>query len=363
MDFNTLCDLVLGESSSVTPKDVRFVVSNDSPLFTSKDVLNDPLDPSQGSRMSIKNKYGEKGSAGSQLRRINWVVRKLNKKFNKEGKSLNLYDLRDAVIEYLTRFQKEVMGKEDRPTSEVSPEDEHKYINNEETLRETRFICGLLLEPTENFPNAKSMFTVSEELTKPEETKGISEPEGKPIGDEELSVEPIDSEEVENLMHNALDTVEELSDVSMIEKIKEIIDGGIYNEEDDTYYEPTRNEIVKHPDLKEYSSKAIKIVLKGLEKSGIITYDREYGSYSLKREDEGDIEGQVATMRSEVPTLEDEPDFTSAEDDFEQFMPPEDEYDTDAYMMDDELAQLDLGYRGDDYEDDEYDEYDEYGNY
>lgn len=172
MKFDTLCSIVLeGKKAQQFSK---IVVSNESPVFSVDDVLRDPADPSKGVKSYIDEKSEEDSTdpermARRALRRLNWVAKTAIRRIG--HREIDVRKLHNVIIAIIEQYLTNVSRYSDEQISGMELK----------IAKEAAFIGNLLLPPTDRYPKAKSVFTISpqsvdaEGRTNKRELKGTGE--------------------------------------------------------------------------------------------------------------------------------------------------------------------------------------------
>jgi hypothetical protein len=226
MKFDMLCNIVL--EGKKQQKFARINVTNPTPTFLIDDVLRDPNDPSRGVKTYLDEqlKGSETGEpvdeeriARRALRRLNWVAGSLIKRVG--SRELDLRKLHLNIIILLEKYLTNVMRYSDEQIEKMELK----------IAKEAAFIGNLLLPPTDRLPNAKGVFSITNDSIDYKRSKG---------DEEEYSASTADRLAKEFNM--TVDEYIAAFDPDLIGTIKEIIRDGssntsapVENEEDNNF--------------------------------------------------------------------------------------------------------------------------------
>lgn len=278
MKFDRLANIVINEGKQKTSKFANLEVGNANPVFRPEDILRDPTDPSKGTKLYLggveaKKKGLEPGDPQSirrQLRRVNWVAKKLIKKYQNRQSGVPLEKLSDDIREMLERYQTQVLGwnKPDKAN----------------TGYETRVIGNLLLPPTKRTPQAKSVFIVPgmdpnagpEAASKPVKTRNKKTKE----------VSTVSADDLLSQFDQIMDRRNVLDDPDLREVIEDIASRG-----------GTVRDILSDPRIEDqFDPQHVRDAIRGMIKSDILSKDGE-GVLTLNTDYEDGHRGLAAKIR------------------------------------------------------------------
>lgn len=292
MKFDKLCGVIL-EGKKKDTKFSNLVVGNSAPIFTPDDILRDPSDPSKGSKLYLASKEekvkgiepGDPQSVRRQLRRVNWIAKKLIKKYN--GKEVSIDKLTKTIAELLEGYQLNVLGwgKADKAN----------------TGYETRVIGNLLLPPTKRVPQGKSVFmspgmdpsagpeSGSVKTATPRKSKAK-----RNVLDPMMDIEPepVSAEDLQSRFEQMVQHIDAFFDDDLTDVIKaHAADGG------------SVRDILKDPAIKDvFDPQSVKEVVRGMVKSGVLGKDPLTGSLKMKPEGSS-LGSQVFAARGDTADL------------------------------------------------------------
>lgn len=277
MKFDQLTHLIT--EASKKDKYAKLIIGEDEPIFTPDDILRDPNDPSKGSKLYLAGKEedvkgldsGDPASVRRQLRRLNWIARKLIKMHRNKTGGITFEQLSKDIADLLEQYQTKVLkwGKPDKAN----------------TGYEARVIGNILLPPTKRYPQGKSVFIVpgmavnagpEDDNTpvpvKAPKSKGTGKKKGK-----SSKMTPditITANEVHNKWLQAINHLENSFDDDLKDKIIEIC-----------MSESSLRDIMKDETIEDvYTADEIKEVLKGLVAANVLS--KTPGGYITNDEEE-----------------------------------------------------------------------------
>lgn len=278
MNFDKLCKFILTEAVAKDEKFANLIIGNSNPVFTAEDIMRDPTDPGKGTKLYLSSPEekkkglppGDPQSVRRQLRRINWVARKLIKKYTGSEGGISIDKLASQITELLERYQTKVLGWE--------------HPDKANTGYETRVIGNLLLPPTKRTPQGKSVFLVPgmdpnagpEDAAKKIVPKTPRTPRVKGVKSA-LPGTPISANDLWQRFEEIIQYSDQYFDTDLTEIIKSYAQSGT-----NTLKDILRDEKIKN----EYDPNAVRQVLKGLINQNIITKNPETDELMLNPEDE-----------------------------------------------------------------------------
>jgi len=296
MKFDKLANLILNEAKQKTEKYSNLVVGNASPVFTPDDILRDPTDPSKGTLLYLsgpeeKKKGLAKGDPQSirrQIRRVNYIAKKLVKKYSNREAGVSIQKLSDDIAQMLENYQVNIM-KWPKP-------------DKANTGYETRVIGNLLLPPTKRTPQGKSVFmapggdpnaTVEDAANKPKTAR-------KPRGPRKTAGGGMSANEIQVVFQTAVDRLDVIRDTDLTDIIKtHAAEGG------------SVRDVLSDPQIDDhFDPKIVREVIRGMIKSGLITKDGE-GHLELAPEEQS--LARKIRRGSEDPELEELPNIPVSE--------------------------------------------------
>lgn len=285
MNFDKLCNIVLTESKKKEDKFDNLIVGNADPVFTPEDILRDPSDPSKGTKLYLGAKEAQVKNIDPtgpeairrQLRRVNWVTRKLVKKYQNRQNGVSIENLSRDIGEMLERYQTTVLG--------------WKKPDKANTGYEVRVIGNILLPPTKRYPQGKSVFMlpgmdpdakpedgdkpVSSKKTKAKSTKSGSYSK-KSKSTPYVSHRPqVTAEDIQKRFEYIAAHQEAFFDVGLRNTIKDLALHGT-----------TMGVILSHPEIEDiFDANSVREVVKALIKSDVLSKD-DTGTISLLPEED-----------------------------------------------------------------------------
>ena len=266
MKFDKLANLVI-EGKQKREKFSNLIVGNMTPTFTAEDILRDPTDPSKGTKLYIggaeaKKKGIDPGSPQAinrQLRRLNWVAKKLIRKHKGKTDGVSLERLTNDIAELLEQYQTKVLGwsKPDKAN----------------TGYETRVVGNILLPPTGRTPQGKSVFmapgmdpnATAASASKPARTK---RPRGSGVPGTPAA--PRASVSADDILKR-FDQVVSRLDVLMDTDLRDVIKGHAADPDSNTV-----RDVLKDPKVEDqYEPQMVRDTIRGMLKAGVITKDGE----------------------------------------------------------------------------------------
>jgi hypothetical protein len=290
MTFDKMCNIILNEAKEKEEKFANLVIGNSNPTFQPEDILRDPNDPTKGTKLYLaapeeKRKglaAGDPQSIRRQIRRINWIARKLIKKYQNNTTGISVEKLAQEISNLLEIYQTKVLGLQ--------------AIDKANTGYETRVIGNILLPPTKRTPQGKNVFivpgmdpnaTVADSTKKiaPKVSKEPRAPRGPrtdipddpnaPLQPRVMSAPLVSAED----LWAKFDRVMTAGEVHFDQHLRNII---MKHAEQGS----TIPEIVKDERLTGYEPEEIRGVIKGLLKTDRLAKDPGTGKLEVKPEEE-----------------------------------------------------------------------------
>lgn len=251
MKFDKLSKLII-EQSRKSSKYEKLIVGNSDPVFTTEDILRDPTDPSKGTKLYLSGpeekkkglEPGDPRSLNRQVRRVNWVAKKLIKKYR--NREVSVDRLMGDIREMLEQYQTKVLG--------------WKKADSANTTYETRVLSNLFLPPTGKNPRGKSVFIAPGMDPNATVDQASKQPKVKRERGASKGPSPMTAEEIYMSADAALKRLEATTDMDLRDVIMHHAKTG-----------GTIRDVLKDPRIEDqYESDVVKFTIKGMIKSGLI---------------------------------------------------------------------------------------------